>query len=437
MKKKLFFSLFLGLFFLLSLTLSVGMLLAGPSEAGANEKLSDAPQWTDQEGNWNADYLSHLSDWIGDRFFLRQELISLDNWLTARVLGTSGEDKVILGKDGWLFFTDTLGSYTGTGGLTDRELYSAAKNLQLMQLYCRSQGKDFAFLIAPNKNSIYGSYMPDYGVTAENTDAQKLMALLEDMNVNTVDLFTAFRQVSQPLYFAHDSHWTSKGAALGADAINAVFGVESDYYGGDFSQKQRHDGDLYAMLYPALTDPEMDAPYGGALEYTFTGRNNKPDSITLETAGSGEGKLVAYRDSFGNLLFPYLADSYAEAYFSRSTTYDMTREADHILVELVERNLSYLLLNAPVMPSPVVQLELPEKTSGSAQITAKKGSIKGTLPQTPDTDSSVYVVCGGAVYEAFLLADGGFAVNVPEGTNAQYLVYTVGGTLMMFETNAM
>lgn len=437
MKKKLFFSLFLGLFFLLSLTLSVGMLLAGPSEAGANEKLSDAPQWTDQEGNWNADYLSHLSDWIGDRFFLRQELISLDNWLTARGLGTSGEDKVILGKDGWLFFTDTLGSYTGTGGLTDRELYSAAKNLQLMQLYCRSQGKDFAFLIAPNKNSIYGSYMPDYGVTAENTDAQKLMALLEDMNVNTVDLFTAFRQVSQPLYFAHDSHWTSKGAALGADAINAVFGVESDYYGGDFSQKQRHDGDLYAMLYPAFTDPEMDTPYGGALEYTFTGRNNKPDSITLETAGSGEGKLVAYRDSFGNLLFPYLADSYAEAYFSRSTTYDMTREADHILVELVERNLSYLLLNAPVMPSPVVQLELPEKTSGSAQITAKKGSIKGTLPQTPDTDSSVYVVCGGAVYEAFLLADGGFAVNVPEGTNAQYLVYTVGGTLTMFETNAM
>lgn len=437
MKKKVLLCLFLGLFLALSLTLSVGIALAGPSAAGANEKLSDAPQWTDKEGKWNQNFLSDLADWISDRFFLRQELISLDNWLTANVFCNSGEDKVILGKDGWLFFTETLANYTGTEPMTDRELFSAAKNLQLMQSFCRQEGTEFAFVIAPNKNSLYSSYMPDYGVKAEKTDADALMALLSTMDVKTVDLFTAFRQIEEPLYFAHDSHWNSKGAALGADLINAAFGVNSDYFGGDFSQTQRHDGDLYSMAYPAFTDPEMDSIYGGALEYSFEGKNTKPDSIRLETTGKGSGRLVAYRDSFGNLLFPYLADSFASAVFSRSTSYDMTQEADYILVELVERNLRYLISYAPVMPSPVAQVEMPEKSSGIAQITAKKGTVKGTLPQTPDVESPVYLVCDGIAYEAFLLADNGFAANVPEGAAAQYLVYYVGGMLTMFETNAM
>lgn len=443
--KKCFFAVFLGLFLLLSITLSVGMAVMGPSQAGANEQLSNAPQWTDKEGNWNQNYLSDLSDWINDRFFLRQELISLDNWLTARVFHTSGEDKVILGKDGWLFFTETLADYTGTAPMTQRELFSAAKNLQLMDQYCRSQGKDFAFVIAPNKNSLYAAYMPDYGVKADASNADKLMQLLAGMDVKTVDLFTAFRQVDKPLYFVHDSHWNSQGAALGADVINAAFGVKTDYYGGDFSQLQPHSGDLFAMAYPGFTDPEMDSLYGGQLNYSFTGKGTKPDSITLETAGSGEGKLVAYRDSFGNLLFPYLADSYAQCYFSRSTSYDMTLEADYVLVELVERNLSYLITNTPVMPSPAQQLELPQTVSGKAEILRNskaktpKGlvQVKGILPQEPDTDSNVYVVCDGVAYEAFSLADGTYAANVPENTQLQSLVYTIGGTLMMFETNAL
>ncbi len=437
MKKKVLLCLFLGLFLAVCLTLSVGMLIAGPSAAGANEKLSDVPQWRDKEGKWNENYLADLNDWISDRFFLRQELISLDNRITAEVFGNSGEDKVILGKDGWLFFTETLGNYTGTDPMTDRELYSAARNLQLMQMYCEREGKDFAVIIAPNKNSLYSAYMPNYGVKAETTDADKLMALLKTMGVKTVDLFDAFRKEEEPLYFAHDSHWNSKGAALGADLINAAFDVKSSYYGGDFSQRQRHDGDLYSMVYPAFTDPEMDVVYGGKLNYSFTGKNTKPDSIRLETTGSGDGKLVAYRDSFGNLLFPYLADSYASAVFSRSASYDMTQEADHILVELVERNLRYLISYPPVMPAPEATLELPETAAGSVQVTVKKGSVKGTLPKTPDADSNAYVVCDGTAYEAFLQADDGFAAKLPEEAKVQYLVYTVGGMLTMFETNAM
>ena len=443
MKNKILLKVFIGLFLAISLTLSIGMVFAGPSQAGANELLSSAPKWRNSDGSINREFLSDLSDWIGDRFFLRQELITLDNGLTAGVFGTSGNDKVIAGKDGWLFFANTLGDYTGTEHMTARELYSAAKNLELMSRFCQSQGREFAFMIAPNKNSVYSENMPYYGVAAKETNAALLLGLLKQMDVKTVNLFAALEEIQEPLYFAHDSHWNSKGAALGADLINRAFGVESSYFSADFSQTEPHIGDLYQMLYPALGDTEKNPVYGGTLNFRYTSKATKPDSITLQTEGSGQGSLLAYRDSFGNLLYPYLADSYEACYFSRSAAYDLTREGDFVLIELVERNLSNLIAakNLPVMPSPQVELALPQTVSGMAQVTVASKApegfklVSGTLPRTPDTESSVYMVCGGKTYEAFLLADSGFAAYVPENAQIQYLVYTAEHQTVMFETS--
>ena len=442
MKQKVCLTLFIGLFLAISLTLSIGMIFAGPSQAGANELLSAAPKWQDSDGTINREYLADLSKWIGDRFFLRQELITLDNALTAGVFGTSGNDKVIAGKDGWLFFSNTLADFAGTENMTPRELYSAAKNLELMNRFCQSQGREFAFLIAPNKNSVYAENMPSYGVTAEQTNAGELMALLKEMGVETVDLFTALENIQEPLYFAHDSHWNSKGAALGADLINQVLGVESSYFSADFSQSEPHTGDLFQMLYPAAQDTERNPVYGGTLNFRYTSKATKPDSITLQTEGSGQGSLLVYRDSFGNLLYPYLADSYGKCYFSRSAVYDLTREGDYVLIELVERNLRNLIAmkNLPVMPSPSVAAQLPQRESGTAMVTVSSKALEGlklvsgTLPQTPDTESDVYVVCGGKTYEAFLLAENGFAAYVPEDAQVQHLVYAINHQMVMYET---
>ena len=434
MKKNLLLILFVILCLCLCLVLSVGILFAGPSQAGANEQLAEAPALRTEEGNLNTDYLNQLTAWLRDHFFLRQELISLDHLLSAKLFRTSGDAGVILGDDGWLYYTDTLADYTGTDPMTERELFIAANNLRLMAQYCAEEGKDFAFMIAPNKNSLYPAHMPDYGTRADTTDAERLTALLND--VPTVDLFTAFRQEEETLYFAHDSHWNTKGAALGADLVNAAFGVESSYYEADFSQTVRHDGDLYAMLYPAFTDPEQDLVYGGQLNYEFTTSATKADAIVLNTQGSGKKDLLAYRDSFGILLFPFLADSYSAARFSRSTAYDLTLEADCVLVELVERNLRYLTKNLPVMPAPQVSLTIPEAVSGSISVKATtRGDwlqVKGALPAL-DADTSVYVVCDGTVYEAFCLEETGFGLHLSPESTPQYAVCAVNGELTMYK----
>ncbi len=436
---KIFKSLYLVLFFGISIVLSLGIFVFGESKAAGNEILSVAPVIKNEDGSLNENYLADLSKWINDRFYLRQEFITLDNLVTAG-FGASGEEKVVVGADGWLFFKDTVGDYTGTEALSERELYSVFKNIQLMNEYCINSGRDFSFVIAPNKNSVYGEYMPDYGVKSKQTDAKKLMAMLKSAGIKSPDLFGAIGKKDEQLYFSHDSHWNSKGAALGADVINNAFGVKTDFFDGKFSVARRNQGDLFGMLYPALQDTEIDWILEGERDFEFTGSGKTPTSITITTRSDREGKLLAYRDSFGSLLFPYLAESYGECYFSRKTAYDLTLESDYVMIELVERNLHFLLWYTPILPSPVREIAVPNETSGSVSLNLVKSiaapdgftAVKGYLPQC-DSDSSVYVVADGKAYEALLTKDNGFCAYIPQGENATSVVFTVGKNTVKFD----
>ncbi len=441
MKRRILLSVFLVLFFSISLTFSLGMVAFGESKAGGNEVLSNAPEFKLKDGSWNENYLADLSSWINDRFFLRQEMITLDNVVTAQGFGTSGEKKVIVGKDGWLFFEDTLDDYTGTAPLSQRELFGVVKNIQLMNEYCQLNGRDFAFVIAPNKNSVYGEFMPDYGVKFDYRDAGKIMAALKQLGVKTPDIFEAIGSKPEQLYFKHDSHWNTKGAALGADVINKAFGKSTNFFGSEFSKSRVNEGDLYGMLYPALRNTEKDWSLDRESDFIFTGTGKTPTSITITTQSEQEGKLLAYRDSFGSLLFPFLAESYGECHFSRKTAYDLTIESDYVMVELVERNLNYLLKYAPIMPSPEREVTVPTTASGSVSLKANAGTgtpdgyerVEGILPVTPDDNSSVYISVNGTVYEAFLSRDNGFVAYIPENAEAQSVLFCVNGQSVRYD----
>lgn len=432
MGKKILSGIFVVCILLMGAVLTLGILVAGPAPAGANEVLSKTPSLTDRDGKFNTSVLSDTADWLADHFFGRQELISCHNRLCTWVFGNSPSEDVILGKEGWLYYASTLDDYTGTKPMTQQQLFWAGNNLKLMAQYCQENGREFVFVIAPNKNALYPQYMPDFAVVADGKNAQRLHQWLEENAVPYVDLFAAF--ADQPgLYFAHDSHWNSKGAALGADVINGALGVKSNYFADGFSKSAVHSGDLYEMLYPAFADTEQNPIYGGQLKFTYTSKATKPDSITLLTHGEGEHTLLCYRDSFGNLLYPYLADSYADARFSRSTAYDLTQAGDRVVIELVERNLAYLYTYLPVMPAPERTVSLPE-AAGTISVEVKTVKqpenflcVQGALPVA--SEAQIYVVCEGGVYEAFCLKDNGFGAYVPAGQTVLGIAYYQNGEL--------
>ena len=67
-----------------------------------------------------------------------------------------------------------------------------------------------------------------------------------------------------------------------------------------------------------------------------------------------------YRDSFGNAILPFFANSYANAYFSRGIPYQMTdlseHQADTVIVERAERFLPEMAENPPQMEASLTPL---------------------------------------------------------------------------------
>ena len=60
MKNKTISILFIALFLIPCVSLSVGTCVFGSAQAAANERLAESPAITTQEGDWNTNYLADL-----------------------------------------------------------------------------------------------------------------------------------------------------------------------------------------------------------------------------------------------------------------------------------------------------------------------------------------------------------------------------------------
>lgn len=420
MKKRKLLIIYIAAFLALCLIPSVGMLFAGETRAAANEVLAPAPKLTERGGGFNAEVLNDTSDYIADHFALRQRLVTLWAELNARVFGTSVEEQVMLGKGNWLFYSATANDCLGIG-LSDGAIRSAARNVALMREYAESAGCRFVFTVAPNKGSLYPEYLPKGIVPSrEGSNAVRLSAQLAQLGVPYADLFKAFED-EPVLYYASDSHWNDKGAALGADVILGALGIRTDYYSAEFLPGEGHRGDLYEMLYPAGRFTEPSLTYAPGFHFTVDGNPNGGNAISITTVNpSGEGSLYCWRDSFGISLYPYLAESFESAFFSRSAAYDLTKAvssgADCLMIELVERNIPQLISSAPSFPAP--SRDMPECLASDRVLRFERDTVSaadksltrffGTLPEDCAEGAEIYVSVGGQCYEAC-------AVYVDEG----------------------
>lgn len=413
-------NLAMGAFLLACLIPSVGMFLLPEDPPAANQTLAPPPSLTAREGglNWNA--LDEVTDYVADHFALRQRLITANSALEAAVLHTSAQDSVVLGKEGWLFYAETVDDYLHTDPLTDRELSGAARTLALASEYAQGQGARLVFTVAPNKASLYSWYLPYVGrpMPVAN-DIDRLVPLLEAQGVAYADLFAPFREQYQEeervLYHATDSHWTNRGAALAHDALIEALGLEdsTEWFAQPGRDAPTHRGDLYEMLYPTGGSLSPDTEFDQPFTFAYTRPVRGPEDLRIQTENPEKtGSLLMFRDSFGNTLYPFLAEDYGQALFSRSMPWQLTlleeTGADTVIVELVERNLDYLVRWAPIFPAPQRGLtgEPPAGEAAARAATQEDGTLagflrlEGSISGPVDVDSPIYVQLGETLYEA-------------------------------------
>ena len=431
--------IFISIFIVLCLVPSAGMLLFGEAQPAANEMLAAKPAITTRSGEFNLSFLSDVSDYIADRFAFRQELATAWAGVNAKLFGTSVEEQVVLGRDGWLYFSDTLPDYMGQG-MSDTQLRYLANDLALMQEYIESQGKQFAFTIAPNKNSIYPEHMPGYIENRHGeSNAARIGAYLDTAGVNYLDLFEILGS-EENLYYKTDTHWNSRGAALAADGLLELLDRGGDYSAASFATAENHRGDLYEMLYPAGRAVETAPAYDGELSYICESDPNGGNAITIKTVcDAGTDGLMCWRDSFGIALYPYLAQSFAAATFSRSADYDLTlaNSADAVIIELVE----------PTFPAPARELP-PAASVGTIAVDSDEAKtdamadyvrVSGELgAYMLDSGSRVYIAAGDTAYEAYICTSSDsdalrFFAWIPAGEEAHQVITTLNSEYTAYQ----
>lgn len=342
--------IYCGVFFLLLLLPGVFTFI-GKKQTIGNETQAEISE---------ANYLNlseQIDDYLSAGFGFRSELIQLHNNLFYYLFQESGEDSVIAGKDGWLFYESALHDYTGEDVLSEAEIEEIVAGLQRAYDAATAQGVDFLFVSAPNKMEIYGSYMPYY--LEEDTDAgnyELLMEALDRTDIPHVDLKAVLQQAAkeseQPLYHKLDSHWNNLGAAAAYQAMMETVGYPyTDYAGMAYTVLSDFEGDLYGMLFPQgeKRDEQFYYANGEQFEYTSVFRSVDDLKITTENA-QGSYSVLLYRDSFGNALYPFFANDFAAALISREVPYDLTdlTDTDLIVIEIAERNIPNLLTYLPI-----------------------------------------------------------------------------------------
>lgn len=425
--------IFIVLFFAVSLTPLVLMPLFGDQEAESSDADVIMPQ-PFIGGKINTGFFEGAGDYFSKKFAFRREMVTAGDLIKAKVFGVSGQDGVVLGKDGYLFYKDSFEDFLGRDELSDYDVSSLAYNVKLMQEELNSHNIEFIFTVAPNKNSLYPELMPGkYKPDIKNRNMKRLRPLLRKYGVRYLNLYKLFNDIDDVMYLKGDSHWNNMGAALvTGEIVTALERTRYAYDDGRYEIRKDFSGDLYAMLYPALNAKDEQVHYDKMTpeEYSrrvfvrtiddMTGEMKETDiekdpdwtkSPEIETVslGDAEGSLLMIRDSFGNSLTPWMAEEFSEALFLNGTPYDIGRATqegyDQVVFETVERNLNRLIQDAPVLTTSDIGLSESTKQNldlliaGLGSDSGKSGSTKynGSITMEPSDSEFDYTYVSGVL----------------------------------------
>lgn len=408
--------IYTAIFFCICLLPFVGMAFGEDASSKENRTLQELPQISDENG-WNVDYLQELGSYFQDHFGFRSEMVTANAKVSQELFRVSTADNVIVGEEGWLYYKDSLNDYLGRDQMSDRALFNVAHSLAMMQEEVENQGCQFLFTVAPNKNSLYGEYMPYYDsvIVSNEKNLLRLPEFLEEEGVHYTDLYQMFQEKEEVLYHKRDSHWNNKGAALASQALLQQLGEESiDWETETCEIRCDFEGDLDTMLFPEAVTLEDEIYFDRNDVFAYVGEvESNFDPVITTVNPSGTGSLVMYRDSFGNAILPFLANHFEDAYFSRGVPYWLTdleiHHADTVIVERAERFLPDMAKNPPVMQAPL-SLAGAEETmvlDGAEQVMVEEmgnyWKISGfAAEEYLDTKAEIYIRFeDGSVYEAF------------------------------------
>jgi alginate O-acetyltransferase complex protein AlgJ len=294
-------------------------------------------------GSWHGipDYIHSLDAWWTDSMAFRQLFIRYFNLMRMNV-GISPQKDVLIGKDGWLFDGGTqLEDFRNSKLFTAAEIKAWREYLLFRHIDAKKHGAKFIFVIIPNKESVYAEYMPD-NITklGKISRIDQIVESVKEDGVAVLDLRKILEEGKKHnlrIYHQNDIHWNLIGANYGQYGIsqalapdfpklkpelhplddfefvdgNAVNKAGIVYYGGlilwmGLADMKRENEPVFKAVRPGCAEPaELDlTPWQNLTE------KQKAQNFKATACKTGNYRAVVFRDSFTELMMPYLSETY-------------------------------------------------------------------------------------------------------------------------------
>lgn len=163
------------------------------------------------------DFPGDFEAFYNDNFGFRKTLIKWHGLAKLKLLRSFYSSRVIIGKDGWLFFRgdNALENYRCTEPFDEDQLDRWVRLFDSRRRWLAERGIRFIVLFAPNKHTIYPEYLPEgiNKVRDESRLDQLLARLEQDGEIDFIDLRVPYLEAKKKerIYHKTDTHWNGLG----------------------------------------------------------------------------------------------------------------------------------------------------------------------------------------------------------------------------------
>ncbi|CAM2058868.1 alginate O-acetyltransferase complex protein AlgJ [Desulfovibrionales bacterium] len=261
---------------------------------------------------------AEFNKWYNDHFGLRSLALLGYSLFKVNGLGLSSSDKVIRGREGWLYYRPTVEHWRARSRYTKDELTAWKCRLTNREVWLAGVGARYLFIMVPNKPTIYPEFLPPNQIrilpqTASEQLASTVAGRTTGANTKDLpflDLTPILRKArrAQVVYYRTDSHWNEAGCLIAYRAILdrlTTIGLSITPQGlEDFTTTRgTFQADLASMLGLADFNDEITTDYHPRISPTQEIPID-PDLIATWQAAAfnnhkGQGTLLMIGDSFG------------------------------------------------------------------------------------------------------------------------------------------